>query len=360
MIDRRALLRLLSGLASLAWLPWPLRAAGDGWAPLPPETTVIDRIAFGSCADQRPPQPFWDVILAEAPQLLILMGDNVYGDVSSAEMIELREAYAALAAQPGFQRARARVPILPIWDDHDYGANDAGGDFPHRQESAALFRAFWRVPADSARGQRVGLYEACMFGPAGRRLQVILLDMRSFRSPLRPTDERGAPGKERYLPDPDPAKTMLGEAQWAWLTERLREPADLRLLVSSIQVLAEGHGWERWGNLPLERERLIRLIAETGAGGIVFLSGDRHLGSIYERTGDAPYPLYEITSSSFNRPFRDAREQDPLQQGDIYTEANFGMVRIDWPAGRVALELRADDGALVRSAIVDLSLLSTE
>ena len=56
---------------------------------------------------------------------------------------------------------------------------------------------------------------------------------------------------------------MLGEAQWAWLAERLREPADLRLLVSSIQVLAEGHGWERWGNLPAERERLIRLIAET-------------------------------------------------------------------------------------------------
>jgi alkaline phosphatase D len=262
------------------------------------------------------------------------MGDNVYGDVSSAEMTELREAYAALAAQPGFQRVRARVPILPIWDDHDYGANDAGGDFPYRQESAALFRAFWQVPADSPRGRRDGLYDAWTFGPPGRRLQVILLDLRWFRSPLRPTDERGAPGKERYLPDADPSKTMLGEAQWAWLAERLREPADLRLLVSSIQVLAEGHGWERWGNLPLERERLIRLIGEAGAGGVVLLSGDRHLGALYERTRDVPYPLHEITSSSFNRPFRDAREQDPLQQGDIYTGPNFGIVRIDWPAGR--------------------------
>jgi alkaline phosphatase D len=349
----------LTGLAALGWLPRLPRAADNGWASLPAESATIERIAFGSCADQRLPQPFWDVMLAAAPQLVFLMGDNVYGDVTSAAMTELRDAYARLAAQPGFQRLRRRVPILAIWDDHDYGGNDAGGDFPYREEAAALFRDFWQVPANSPRGRRDGLYEAWMFGPPGRRLQVVLLDTRSFRSPLRRTDERGAPGKERYLPDPDPAKTMLGEAQWAWLAQTLRQPADLRLLVSSIQVLAEGHGWERWGNLPLERERLIRLIAETGAAHVVFLSGDRHLGAIYARTKDAPYPLYEITASSFNRPFRDAREQDPLQRTELYKEGNFGMLRIDWSAGRVALELRAvEDGATVLSAEVDLSRLT--
>ncbi len=58
----------------------------------------------------------------------------------------------------------------------------------------------------------------------GMRVQVILLDMRWFRSPLKITDQRGAPGKERYLPDPDPTKTMLGETQWAWLADELRKP----------------------------------------------------------------------------------------------------------------------------------------
>jgi alkaline phosphatase D len=67
-------------------------------------------------------------------------------------------------------------------------------------------------------------------------------------------DERNTLGRERYISDP--AKTMLGEAQWRWLEERFKEPGDLRLIVSSIQVLAEGHGWERWGNLPLEGQRL--------------------------------------------------------------------------------------------------------
>ena len=115
------------------------------------------------------------------------------------------------------------------------------------------------------------MYDARTFGPPSMRVQVILLDTRFFRSPLKPTDERGAPGKERYLPDDDPAKTMLGDAQWAWLAERLREPAALRLIVSSIQVLAEGHGWERWSNLPKERQRLFDLIRDTGARSVLFL-----------------------------------------------------------------------------------------
>jgi alkaline phosphatase D len=357
MVDRRSLLRLLATVTALPLLTAGSAADRDERS-LPPESFNLSRIALGSCADQRQPQPFWEAILTENPELMILMGDNVYGDVSSEAMTELRDAYAALMAQPGFRRFRAEVPILAIWDDHDYGGNDAGADFPYRQQSAALFREFWRVPAGSRRAEGEGLYEARTFGPPGRRLQVMLLDMRWFRSPLRPTDDWGAPGKERYLPDPDPAKTMLGEAQWGWLAERLREPADLRLIVSSIQVLAEGHGWERWGNLPAERERLIRLIAETGAEHVVFLSGDRHLGAIYVRTAGVPYPLYEITASSLNRPFRDAREHDPLQLGDIYVGANFGMLRIDWTAGRVALELHATEGGLVRSAEVDLSRLS--
>ena len=107
--------------------------------------------------------------------------------------------------------------MLSTWDDHDYGQNDAGGDFPYKDEAKALFLEFWQVPEDDPRHARAGVYCARIFGPEGRRVQVILLDTRSFRSPLRPTDQPGAPGKEEYLPDPDPAKTMLGRAQWAWL-----------------------------------------------------------------------------------------------------------------------------------------------
>jgi alkaline phosphatase D len=207
------------------------------------------------------------------------------------------------------------------------------------------------------RRRREGLYHHLTLGPAGQRVQIMLLDTRWFRSPLRITDMRGAPGRERYLPDDDPAKSMLGEAQWAWLRACLQEPAELRLIVSSVQVVVEGHGWERWGNFPRERQRLFDLIASTKARGVVFLSGDRHIGALYRESQGTPYPLTEITSSGINRQFVNAREQGPNRLGELYPRVNFGTLDIDWQQGRVALALRDEEGAIQRNVSLALDAL---
>lgn len=341
---RRAVLAMLVAFAVLP-------GAAEGEAPL-------TRIAFGSCGQQDKPQPIWDAVLAWRPELFVFAGDNVYGDLTPARPDALADAYARAATIAGYRAIRDQVPVLATWDDHDYGRNDAGGDFPHKERAKALFLEFWNVPADDPRRTRAGIYHAATFGPAGMRVQVILLDTRSFRSPLRPTDRRDAPGRERYLPDPDPAKTMLGEAQWRWLEDRLREPAELRLIVSSIQVLALGHGWERWGNLPRERARLLGLIAETGAAGVILLSGDRHLGALYRLADGVPYPLYEITSSGLNMFYAAAREAGPLRLGAVYGRENFGTIDIDWWAGEVTLAVRALNGEPVRRVTIPLAALS--
>ncbi len=190
------------------------------------------------------------------------------------------------------------------------------------------------------------------FGPEGMRVQVIVLDTRSFRSPLRLTGEPGVPGKGPYLPDPDPAKTMLGAAQWAWLRAQLLQPAELRLIVSSVQVLAEGHGWEGWDNLPLERTRLLELIDQTGAGGVIFVSGDRHVGALYQRPTGAAYGLYEITASGINMTFAGNRDPGALRLGAVYGAANFGTVDIDWWAKDVRLSVRSMNGEPVRQVTI--------
>ncbi|MDP1909541.1 MAG: alkaline phosphatase D family protein, partial [Hyphomicrobium sp.] len=225
MFKRRTITRLMAALP-LA----PASAAAQGRAPL-------SRIALGSCAKQTMPQPIWDAVLAWRPELFVFMGDNVYGDFKSANATALKEAYAAAQQIAGYERLRETVPHLAIWDDHDYGSNDAGADFAHKAVSKALFLDFWKAPAADMRRGREGIYESRVIGPPGRRVQVILLDVRWFRSPLKLTDQRGAAGKQRYLPDSDPAKTMLGATQWAWLAGELRKPAELRLIVSSTQVL---------------------------------------------------------------------------------------------------------------------------
>ena len=322
------------------------------------EAAPLTRIAFGSCAHQAKPQPIWDAVLGYRPELFIFAGDNVYGDVTSGAMSELRAAYAAAAAIEGYAEVRDTLPVLATWDDHDYGQNDAGADFAHKEAAQRLFLEFWQVRHDDPRRSRAGIYHAETFGPAGMRVQVVLLDTRSFRSPLRSTGQPGVSGRGPYLPDPDPAKTMLGETQWAWLREQLMQPAELRLIVSSVQVLAEGHGWEGWGNLPRERARLLDLFDETAPGGVILLSGDRHVGALYQRHAEAPNGLYEITSSGINMTYAANREPGPLRLGAVYGAPNFGTIDVDWWAGEVRLSVRGMNGAPVRQVTVPLAELA--
>jgi alkaline phosphatase D len=252
---------------------------------------------------------------------------------------------------------REAAPVLATWDDHDFGRNDGGADFPHKEAAKRLFLDFWRIAPDDPRRTRAGIYHAATFGPEGRRVQIVLLDTRTFRSPLKAADPASAPGKGPYVPDPDPAKTMLGAAQWAWLRAQLMQPAELRLIVSSVQVLAEGHGFERWGNLPAERAKLFELIAETGAAGVVLLSGDRHVGALYRRAG-TPYDLYEITSSGINMTWAANQDDGPLRLGAVYGAENFGTIDIDWWAGEVRLAVRAMNGEAVRAVAIPLAALA--
>ncbi len=324
------------------------------------EQRPLTRIAFGSCADQNHQQPIWGRIFAYDPELFIFAGDNVYGDDRSGTLKELRGAHARAAKIPAIRRLRATRPVLATWDDHDFGLNDAGRDFPNKRASEELFLTHWGVAEDDPRRRRDGVYHEATFGPEGRRVQIILLDTRFFRSSLKVTDERGAPGKEHYMPDSDPSKTMLGETQWTWLQEQLLKPAELRLIVSSIQVLAQGHGFERWGNLPGERQKLFGLVKETAANGVIFLSGDRHLGALYRQTDGVPYDLYEITSSGINRSYRNADEPGPLRLGDVYRHENFGSINIDWSTKTVTLAVRDMNGRDVRRVSILISSLRRE
>lgn len=271
MIGRRELLLGASAAGSLAALgpSLPARAAEATATPSPPAGSgprrpapgrPPSRIAFGSCAKQDQPQPIWDAVLDADPELFVFLGDNVYGD--TRDMAVLRAKYAQLGAQPGFRRLCERTPVLATWDDHDYGENDAGADYPMKEDSRRIFCDFWAEPAGSPRRSRDGIYDALLFEGQGRRLQILLPDLRFNRTPIRSLDlggkayddwskeleraGRSVPGP--YERNPLPAATMLGEPQWRWLEEQLAQPADLRILASSLQVVADFPGWEAWIN----------------------------------------------------------------------------------------------------------------
>lgn len=352
---------LLLPLLVLALLSGTASAAGE----------AVSRIAFGSCSNEKKAQPVWEAINALKPQLFIFSGDNVYAD--SADPAVLKASYDKLSALPGFAALRSSCPVIGTWDDHDYGANDAGAEWEGKAAAKEAFVDFFELPADSPVRRRGGIYDARIFGPEGRRVQVILLDTRWFRGPLKrmPKDEEksmraaGDGWKGPYLPDEDSDATILGEDQWNWLEEQLKQPADLRLLVTSIQAVPFEHGWEKWGNLPKERGRLFRLLRESGASGIVILSGDRHTADISKlpasTDGSPGYPLYEATSSGLNQNgFSKENNRYRLGNEPPFGKSNFGWLTIDWskPDPPITLEIRDVGGKIVRETSFTLGQIS--
>ena len=293
------------------------------------EGQLPNRIAFGSCGHQSKPMPILRQAIEKNPDLFIYLGDNIYGDTKDMEVLAAK--YELLNRRPEFQTLRSRVPILSIWDDHDYGWNDAGKEYEFKEESKAIFMDFWRVPKNSPRRAHAGIYGSHRFTKGDKTLQIILLDTRTFRDSLT-TNPRNLPKNTPFKNQYQPAEndhTLLGDSQWKWLEETLREPADMRVICTSIQFGHEYNGWESWTNLPRQQQKMIDLVRKTKAKGVMFISGDVHWGEISKRDIEGLYPLYDVTASGLTEEWPNL-ETNKFRVGEAYRENHFGMIEVDW------------------------------
>lgn len=343
MVNAQRRLLLSSALYILSPRIACAKGNNQGWQPLPSGT--ISKIAFGSCAKQWEPQPIWNAVADMGPDLFLFLGDNIYGDwhgekpfVLSAE--SLRADYRQLAQKPEFGVFRNEIPCMGTWDNHDYGKHDGGADFEHKEIARQAFLDYFGEPDDSPRRRRDGIYDAKIFGPKGRRVQAIMLDNRWNRGALipdnRPKEERealGIFGSMGHTPNEDPTATLLGETQWAWLEQQLCKPAEVRLIASGTQIVPDQKGMQEWGNFPLERKRLFKLIQQTDASGVILLSGNVHFAEL-SKTDEGPYPLYDFTSSGMTH-FSTVypRVQNRYRVAGPFIEHNFGLIEIDWTSG---------------------------
>ena len=321
----------------------------EDWQPLP--TGTVTRIAFGSCAKQWEPQPIWNTVAAAKPDLFLFIGDAIYGDWHGDKPFipteqSLQADWNRLGAIPEFVVVRRQVPFMAVWDNHDYGSHDGGAEFSLQDTSKSVFLDFFGVPDDSPRRKTPGIYDARIFGPEGRRVQVILLDTRFFRSDFRrdprSPEERKAIGKVgKYLPNDDKSATLLGEDQWQWLEQQLKQPAELRLIVSSTQIVANEKSMDEWGVYPRERQRLFDLIESTHANGVLLLSGNVHFTEVSKYNGNH-YPLYDFTASGMTHVNPDyANAPNGYRVTGPFVEYNVGLVEVDWATPDPVIRLRA-------------------
>lgn len=307
----------------------------------------LRRMAFGSCNRQDAPQPLWKPILADRPDLWIWMGDNIYGD--SPVMDTLRAKYSRQNAVVDYQALKASTPIIGVWDDHDYGINDGDKRFAQKKESRDLMFDFLDVPANSPDRQREGGYAAHTYGQGKQQVKVILLDGRYFRDSLT--------RKDRVYQINDRGQ-ILGEAQWKWLEHELKtSTARVNFIVSGIQFLPTEHAYEKWANFPQEREKLLNLIASSGAQNPILMSGDRHIAEIM-KLEDSRFPkgIYEVTASGLTHTWSGiAEEKNSFRVSDLIAQLNYGLATFDWENDVVVVEIKGENGRLHAKQLIPLT-----
>lgn len=307
----------------------------EAYKPKPVDTTQgLAIIGFGSCNKVSLPQ-LWADVNANNPNLWVWLGDIIYADTS--DMKALAAHYKRLKTNPEYKKMRSKAQVIGVYDDHDYGINDGCKDYPMKKGAKKCLMDFLDVPMNSPLRKREGAYQSYTFGSGTQRIKIIVMDTRYFRDPLEPDPTK----QRRYIPNMD--GTMLGEAQWKWLENELRNSkANLNILCSSVQVLSDEHPHEKWGNFPNQRKRLLQLIAQTKPKNLLILSGDRHMTEVSKmELQGLPYPLYDFTSSGMTHVRSGTSEPNKFRVGDMVVKKNFGILKIYWVNDKPVVTMQA-------------------
>ena len=306
---------------------------------------TITKIAFGSCGSENHPLPIFNNVVRQEPDLFIFLGDNIYGDTKN--MDTLKKKYQLLGSKKSYKNLKSHVPIIATWDDHDYGWNDIGKFYSHKEESKEIFLDFFDEPKFSSRRKHRGIYHSYVYEYGNHKLQIIVLDGRTFRDDLKPykgefdADSRYGFYQKDYAPHTESTPTLLGEEQWEWLEKELKVPADIRILCSGTQFGIEWNGYEAWANFPHERKRMLDLIKKTKANGVLFISGDVHYSEISKLETDF-YPIYDFTSSGLSSTWHFATPNKNRIEGPIM-DNHFGLISISWKPNNTIIKMETWD-----------------
>lgn len=309
------------------------------------ETTYDFIVSFGSCNKQDKPQFLWNSMAKQNPDIFIWGGDNIYADTE--DMAKMKADYKAQLENPDYASFLKHInyKVFGTWDDHDFGKNDAGEEWAYKAESQQLFLDFMGVDSLDARRSREGIYHAEIFEKNNQRIKLISLDTRYFRSSL----QKNSLNKKRYAPWQNGEGTLLGEAQWEWLENELAtSTADYHIIVSSIQVWSDEHGFETWGNFPHEVEKLKQLLSLHQPKNLVILSGDRHISEFSsQEIENYDYPIFDFTSSGLTHAYtRFESEPNEDRVKEVVSTESYGILKYDFKNNSILMEMRNEEGVL--------------
>ena len=326
------------------------------WRTDPPDFTVIT----GSCnfeneeAHDRAGTPYgggyeiFDTIAKQEADMMLWLGDNWYYrpvdfDAEQNMIYRASKDKGRDFLQPIFRK----FPNYAIWDDHDFGPDNSGGYFIHKQKSLDIFKKIWANPSYGM-PETPGIFTKVRFND----VDFFLLDDRYHRS------------NEQFPDGPD--KHMYGAEQLLWLKNQLiASTQPFKFIVGGSQMLNDYHKWEGWDKYRYERDAFIKWLDEAKIEGVVFLSGDKHHTEMLKIPRENAYPLYELTCSPFTAGTHESfieseRTKPSLIQDTLVGEKNFCKLKFDGPRKdrNLTLESYDVDGKLLWSKKIKHSILT--
>ena len=300
-------------------------------------------IAFGSCNKEQLPNNLWTEIQKDNPNVWIWGGDNIYADTH--DMSVMAQKYQNQKNKSDYTIFRNNVEIIGIWDDHDYGVNDAGSGYSKKEESQQLFLDFMDVSSTDPLRNQEGIYTSKSYITDNIEVKIILLDTRYFRTGLTSNPSGGG-----YIYNTFGEGTILGENQWNWLQQELEtSTASFNIIVSSIQFLSKEHGGECWGNFPHEAKKLEDLISSSDAQNVFLLSGDRHYSEVSRKSiTNLPYDLVDFTSSGMTHNTK-TNAPNSFRVTDRVSMPNYGLVKINFAQNKVVFHIKGSSNRIIES-----------
>lgn len=290
----------------------------------------------GSCAYfnepkfDRPGKPYggdssiFETMAKTPADFHVWLGDNWYTrevDYNSVWGLNYRASHDR--SQKVLQEFMAKMPQYAIWDDHDYGPNDAGKSFIYKDESRSIFKNYTLNPSYGEEGK--GIYTKVSYAD----VDLFLMDDRFFRSESALSDT--IDGK------PNAAKTFWGAKQLEWLKNAmLFSKATFKIIVTGSQTLNPMNKYECMQHYPYEYNQLLQFLNDEKISGVIFLTGDRHHSEVIKMPRAQSYPLFDITVSPYtsgvskvsgpelNNPFR---EPNTLVEAQNFAKFSFSGVK---------------------------------
>lgn len=260
------------------------------------------RIAFVSCQlDLLHRDDIWKRLSERDPQMVMFVGDNVYADRTSfinkrpADEKQLWERYVLTRNRVAFYFQRKLTPVVATWDDHDYGADNAGKNYEYKDVSRVTFESFFAQSARPALVEGPGIAKKLSaFGA-----DFFFLDGRSYR------DEGQSEGA-----------LILGEEQENWLFSSIGAKPTW-LINGSLFFGAYYSGESFEGNYTTNFKSFLKRLAGT-AGTCCFVSGDVHFSEVMDiEPKILGYPTFEAVSSSMHSytfPGHESRFSNPRRR----------------------------------------------